>query len=486
MSITTDTEIGQKLHEIVKDHISYFDLDQDIEDVAQYVVVLAGNNRPKDEMTNELQSLFGDQFTTEFVDWVYNQAENLVSGKNNNEPQNTNKHAQFAVDDDEHHHDNGFSGNAGTTLRSRIEGNRHDIPRNGGIGKGVRGPGSFAQRGGGSLKSGMNNNRRGRFGGNNQNLQSELQRDVMGDSNHEDGSNIYENDGSGNNGTVKSKRIRCRHWPTCSYQGCKFWHPTKPCFQYPNCPNPKGTCPYIHIGEDQIPQFVAQQQGQLGLNGGNNIQVMPPPDPQQMGQFPPPPPPVQIYPMGNGFQPQQLPPQMHHQPQPQEPKIQLCKYTEKCTNRECPYAHPTPANDNARVTTFEWCTDKENCKDGDCTKAHPSGSLVRQPEPIPEKVLETCKFLNKCTNMYCRYRHPTTTVVCRNGPDCQRVDCFFTHPYKDDCKYGINCKLSSCLYQHPEGREQMMSKPMVWVNEGENETNNNEDEKMQISNEATA
>lgn len=425
MSISPDSAVGQELQQRVKQHIAEFNLGEDIEDVSQYVVMLIGNDRGKDEMTGELQSLFGDKFTPEFSEWAYEEARKLVSGESGQE--------MDVVDQEQ----SGFGGyeatpvsapeqpRASLSLRQRIEGGgaRGGV-RGGGVGKGPRG---------GSARLGP------RFGGNNRNLQAAVEKDVMSGQNED-----------GNNGGFKTQKERCRHWPRCSYPGCKFWHPIQPCFKFPNCPNPKGTCKYIHYGED------------LPADNG----MIPPAVP---GQVPPQMPPV----WPNGAGPGQFPPpQQVASAAPEPPKIVPCKYSEKCSNKECAYGHPTPANDNAKVSDNEWCGDKENCKNENCTKAHPSGSLVREPEKIPERVLETCKFLNKCTKMYCRYRHPVTTTICRNGADCQRVDCFFTHPFKEDCKFGINCKNSYCLYQHPPERDEMFSKPMVWVkNDNENQSN---------------
>lgn len=424
MSISPDSAAGQELQQRINQHIAGFNLGEDIDDVSQYVVMLIGNDRSKEEMTGELQSLFGNKFTQDFSDWVYEEARKLVSGESGQQ--------MDVVDQQE----SGFGGYEATipasveqprsslSLRQRIEGGgaRGGV-RGGGVGKGPRG---------GSLRMGP------RFGrGDNRNLQAAIEKDVMGGQNAEN-----------NNGGLKTQKERCRHWPNCSYPGCKFWHPIQPCFKFPNCPNPKGTCKYIHYGED------------LPANG-----MMPPVPGQAPPQMPP------GWPNGA---PGQFPPPQQQQVTPAEPKekkIFPCKYSEKCSNNECAYGHPTPANDNAKVSDNEWCEEKENCKNENCTKAHPSGSLVREPEKIPERVLETCKFLNKCTKMYCRYRHPVTTTMCRNGADCQRVDCFFTHPFKEQCKFGINCKNSYCLYQHPPERDEMFSKPMVWVKDNENQSN---------------
>jgi len=43
----------------------------------------------------------------------------------------------------------------------------------------------------------------------------------------------------------KEKKVRCRKWPTCNDEECKFHHPTEPCPYFPKCKF-KDKCLYIH------------------------------------------------------------------------------------------------------------------------------------------------------------------------------------------------------------------------------------------------
>lgn len=410
---SANSELGQSLLQAVKDRVSSYGLDEDVNDVAQYVVMMVENQKSVPDITAEMSGLFGNSFTDEFSQWVYDTLHQLAN------PQAANSmdfqaQSSAANDDDAMMEDDAeeVRTKLSTSLRDRL-GKRTNLKDRVGKGKSDRASGPRRQM---------------RFNTDNIDaIQDEAVKDMGGDPER-----------------VRTPKTRCRHWPHCTYPNCKFAHPTKPCYNYPNCTREPGTCPFLHP-DDPDPTKMAP--------------------PMPMPMFPPPPMAGQIpsmgQPAGQPWAPQAGPQAVQAQSQP---KIVLCKYKDKCANQSCPFGHPTPANDDAKVTTMEWCPDKEGCKNASCELAHPSGSLVREPAPLPtEFVLDTCKFLDRCTNPSCRYRHPTSMKPCRNGLACQRLDCTFFHPLKDECKFGVACRNARCIYTHPPDRDEAMSQGFSWV-----------------------
>ncbi|CEP62998.1 mRNA-binding protein NAB2 LALA0_S07e00100g [Lachancea lanzarotensis] len=241
---------------------------------------------------------------------------------------------------------------------------------------------------------------------------------------------------------VNKKQGRCQVFPRCPLgKNCPHSHPTQACREYPNCSNPPGTCNYLHPNEDvelmkeieRTREEFREKRAAFAAAKNNN---------ERTG-------------------------------------IVLCKFGLLCTNPQCPFGHPTPANDVAKVVTFAWCPENLNCQDPNCNKAHSSSSKIkevaqavsRKPQRPPvEKSLEQCKFGPNCTNKRCKFRHARSHIMCREGADCTRIDCLFGHPINEDCKFGVNCRNISCLYKHPEGRE-VPQKPSrssdsknTWVN----------------------
>jgi nuclear polyadenylated RNA-binding protein NAB2 len=118
---------------------------------------------------------------------------------------------------------------------------------------------------------------------------------------------------------------------------------------YPNCPNAKGTCPNIHVGEDipegEVEAVVASQLGEGA----------PPRPPQNR--------PENIEMTTNGHAPkrhnQSVPKAQSQKPQEQVP---LCKFGTMCTKPDCPFAHPTPAaGQDGLVLRGEMCPDGREC-----------------------------------------------------------------------------------------------------------------------------
>ena len=226
------------------------------------------------------------------------------------------------------------------------------------------------------------------------------------------------------------KEGRCKVFPHCPLgRSCPHAHPTKVCSEYPNCPKAPGTCEFLHPNEDEeLMKEIEKtreefQQRKLALLAAKK-------KPVQTG-------------------------------------IVLCKFGTLCSNPMCPFGHPTPANEDAKVIDLMWCPNNLTCEDPQCTKAHSSLSKIREVKPMTvkkvsappamarppvEKSLEQCKYGIHCTNKRCKFRHAKSHVMCRDGANCTRIDCFFGHPINEDCRFGVECKNAACLFRHPEGR----------------------------------
>lgn len=232
----------------------------------------------------------------------------------------------------------------------------------------------------------------------------------------------------------KPAKGRCRDFPYCNNKECQFSHPTKLCFAFPNCSNPPGTCNYLHPGEDDELMAKLAKSKQEYMEKKKNT--------ESAGT------------------------------------IGICKFGMLCSKDICPFGHPTPANKEAKVLVLQWCPDGKTCQDVNCTKAHPSPNyqapqveMKPKPKPAqPELTLEQCKFGPSCTNLKCPRRHATTPVVCREGANCVRIDCFFSHPIDEDCRFGINCTNKTCMFRHPEGRN-LPNPSNTWSKDPENATN---------------
>lgn len=235
------------------------------------------------------------------------------------------------------------------------------------------------------------------------------------------------------------KEGRCKVFPHCPLgKSCPHAHPTKVCENYPNCPNPPGTCEYLHPSEDEeLMKEIEKTREEFRQRRDAMLAA---------------------------------------RTKPIQTGIVLCKFGAVCSNPSCPFGHPTPANEDAKVIDLMWCANNLECKDPQCKKAHSSISKIKPVQPMGgakkptaasatpfqsapashgpvEKVLEQCKYGTRCTNKRCKFRHARSHVMCRDGANCTRLDCLFSHPINEDCRFGIDCKNPNCLFRHPEGRQ---------------------------------
>ncbi|RDB25263.1 hypothetical protein Hypma_007593 [Hypsizygus marmoreus] len=134
---------------------------------------------------------------------------------------------------------------------------------------------------------------------------------------------------------------------------------------------------------------------------------------------------------------------------PQSPT--LCKFSMKCTNPHCRYAHPSPVAtaESGVVLSNEACEKGKDCQDKDCIKGHVSPSVLNPqaseqvtPTPVtPQSTAVSCRFGSGCTRPGCPFAHPTRpTVQAQN-----------TH-FNQQCRFGAGCTRATCPFQHPEGR----------------------------------
>ncbi|KAM5356251.1 hypothetical protein ACJ41O_002897 [Fusarium nematophilum] len=143
------------------------------------------------------------------------------------------------------------------------------------------------------------------------------------------------------------------------------------------------------------------------------------------------------------------------------PEESVCKYNLRCTNKDCKFAHQSPAAPpGASVDVNDICSFGAACKNRKCVGRHPSPAarLAHQSE-------QDCKFFPNCQNPQCPFKHPSMPL-CRNGADCTTPNCKFTH-VKTKCRFNP-CLNPHCAFAHDEG-QQGGFKDKVWTAGGTEE-----------------
>ena len=145
--------------------------------------------------------------------------------------------------------------------------------------------------------------------------------------------------------------------------------------------------------------------------------------------------------------------------EPPNPDDTICRFNLRCQNRECKFAHQSPAAPpGITIDVKDVCTFGSACKNRKCVGRHPSpaNKMAHQGE-------QDCKFFPNCTNPHCPFRHPTMPA-CRNGGECKVANCKFTH-VKTPCKYHP-CTNRNCPFMHEEGQRGTFQ-DKVWTAEDE-------------------
>ncbi|KAG9238802.1 nuclear polyadenylated RNA-binding protein-like protein Nab2 [Amylocarpus encephaloides] len=139
-----------------------------------------------------------------------------------------------------------------------------------------------------------------------------------------------------------------------------------------------------------------------------------------------------------------------------------CKYNLSCTNKDCKFAHQSPAAPpGTSIDLEDECSFGAACKNRKCTGRHPSPA-----QRLAHQTTMDCKFYPNCTNERCPFRHPSVPP-CRNGADCTTLDCKFVHS-KVMCKFNP-CLNPSCVFKHVDGQKRGKFEDKVWVANGAKE-----------------
>lgn len=163
---------------------------------------------------------------------------------------------------------------------------------------------------------------------------------------------------------------------------------------------------------------------------------------------------------------------------PMEPSPEtICKFNLKCTKADCIFAHQSPAAPpGTTIDVSDHCSFGAACKNRKCVARHPSPA-----QKSTHQSEQDCKFFPNCTNPACPFRHPTMPM-CRNGADCTREGCKFTH-VRTKCRFNP-CLNPTCVYKHEEGQKRGKFDDKVWQAEGSQEREHVSERKFVVEDEA--
>ena len=134
----------------------------------------------------------------------------------------------------------------------------------------------------------------------------------------------------------------------------------------------------------------------------------------------------------------------------------ICKFNLKCIKPDCIFAHQSPAAPpGTTIDVNDHCPFGAACKNRKCVARHPSPA-----QKMSHQSEQDCRFFPNCTNASCPFRHPTMPL-CRNGADCTREGCKFTHS-ATKCKFNP-CTKPTCQYVHEEGQKKETFGKNVWA-----------------------
>ena len=141
-----------------------------------------------------------------------------------------------------------------------------------------------------------------------------------------------------------------------------------------------------------------------------------------------------------------------------DPAKTPCRYNLQCTKEDCLFAHQSSeAPPGTAIDVADECTFGVACKNRKCVARHPSPA-----KKSTHQAEQDCKYFPNCTNPACSFRHPTMPL-CRNGADCTRSGCKFTH-LKTACRF-TPCLNVTCPYKHAEGQKKAPFEDKVWVSD---------------------
>lgn len=135
---------------------------------------------------------------------------------------------------------------------------------------------------------------------------------------------------------------------------------------------------------------------------------------------------------------------------PKDPTSTVCYFNLRCLNKDCPYAHQSPAAPaGTEIDMSNTCSFGAACKNTACHGKHPSPALI-----TAHKAEQECKFFPNCTNPNCPFKHPSMPL-CQFGASCTNKDCKFTH-LKTKCKFNP-CTNARCPFAHDPGQNRNMA-----------------------------